>query len=153
MRRLPAVAACLALSLAAFGCVGGGGDDQGDAEDAAAAASAYFEGLAEGDGERTCDQVTAEGQQELANAAEGVPGLSGECAEVIDQVGPQLPKEAVDRLRQTAAAIDAGDVEIQEGVATVQVHGSTTPIQLEQEDGSWRITGETLRSSIGTNAP
>ena len=123
-----AVLLCTAL----LGC--GGGNDEDEVRETV---RTYLNAFADGDGERTCQQLTNEGRRGFLDAlAAQVPGLPTASCE-----------EAVDALEDAGADISVlRDVELTEvnvdgDTATVRAKGGTADAELVKTDDGWRIDG------------
>jgi hypothetical protein len=121
------IAALAALSIAAFaGCgpFGGGPED---------AVKDFSEALADGDGEKACDQVTDEyKEQELGG---------DDCEQNIEDAADELKDEDKDKLRD----VEVSDVEEDGDKATAKVKlegEDEDEVELEKVDGDWKISGE-----------
>jgi len=137
-----------AVAVVATGCGSAGGG--GESGDAAAVVSDYLTALADGDGTKACAQMTAEARAVMVTAGRTVSAVrADDCSGVFDRLSSLLPTPALGKLRTAAGEVDAKDAKIEGQAATVTVPGATVPIQLTDENGDWKITGETLRRSLG----
>lgn len=125
----------LAVLAAAFTFAGCGNST---ADDAAQPVKTYFDALADGDGERACDQLAGEAQRELVvSAVEQVPELNiTTCAETVEAVSGMIGPDEESRLRDAEMR-----VEVDGDTATVTPEGGTDSAEVAQIDGRWLIVG------------
>lgn len=126
------VAAAVVMSLP--GC----GDERDDEADTPArTVQAYLAALAEGDGDRACDELTADGRAELAAL---VPlhlrvAPMKDCVATAEQLSdamyPALADELID------AQVD--EVRVDGARATASARGGPARMRLVRRDGDWRI--------------
>jgi len=124
---VPVVAVCAAL----LGC---GGSDEDEVRDTV---RTYLTAFADGDGERTCEQLTDDARSGFVDA-------------LIAQV-PELPstscEAAVEALAGTGADtsvlrdVELTEVTVDGDTATVRAKGGTADAELVKTDAGWRIDG------------
>ena len=124
---LLAVAICTAL-------VGCGSSDE---DEAGTRVRAYLNAFADGDGERTCQQLTDEGARSFVDAITAqVPKLSASsCEEAVEAV--------VDAGADTSVLrdVELTQVTVDGDTATVRAKGGTADAELVKTDAGWRIDG------------
>ena len=127
---------CLALVWVGALAVGCGA--MSDAEQVKATVTTYLVALANGDGQRACDQLTGEQVRALASAAvEQVPELGAtSCVEVVESLAKQMGGDEKATLRDA----DVFDVSITGDTATAFVRLGK-PIELRRVAGAWLISG------------
>lgn len=125
----------LPLVVAAFAFVGCGNSP---ADEAAQPVETYFDALADGDGERACDQLAGEAQRELVvSAAEELPELGvTTCAETVEAVSGIIGPDEESRLRNAEMR-----VEVNGDTATVTPESGTDSADVAKVDGRWLIVG------------
>jgi len=129
---------CLtALLLAAL--AGGCGGDSADAEETVSSA---ISGLADGDGQQVCENITPAAQRRilalLADGPLGLPSIRAKtCAEGIVKLYAKLtePQRAV--LRDG----EVGEAKVEGDKAEVRVIGLAMRAELQKIDDRWMITG------------
>lgn len=130
---------CLATLLLALFVAAGCGGDKAAAEDTVTAA---VSGLADGDEQKVCDQLTAGAKKELlATLADNPLGFADihakTCEVAISKLHAELPQPIRDVLRDG----EVGDAEVSGDTATVHVVGVGTDAELRKIDDGWKITG------------
>ncbi len=129
---------CLATILLALFAAGCGGDTAA-AEDTVTAA---ISGLADGDEQKVCDQLTAGAKKELlttlADNPLGFADIRAKTCEVaISKLHDQLPEPIRDVLRDG----EVEDAKVTGDTATVHVVGAGTDAELRKVGDAWKITG------------
>ena len=145
----------LALALAAAGCGGDDDDGGGGATDQDAAAQAtrdYLTAYTEGDGAAACAQITEAAQQALEAAAVQAAERQGSektftCEEILTRAAGAGGQSA-EFLKPVIDSIDAEDVSVEGDRAEVDVEAASVPIVVENVDGEWLISEETVRQSF-----
>lgn len=127
------------LAVVAIGC----GDSTPTPEDVTSSA---VSGLAEGDEEKVCAQLTEPAKRKLLEVIADNPPIiepvrASSCEEAITKIHAQLtePIRAVLRDGEVEEADVSGDK------ATVAVTGAGTTVELEKIDDEWKITGGLFR--------
>ena len=125
------MAATAALALAS--CGGGG---QSDKEQVESTVRDYYTAFADGDGDKACDQLAEQTQQQFVKAA----GAKS-CADAL-QKAAQRPdvRRFTDRLR--SAKVLSVEVKGDNATAKVQAIGTTTSVPLVKQGDSWKIEGQ-----------
>ena len=132
--KLNAAALCAAaiMGAAAWGC--GGSDEDKVAE----TVETYMTGLADGDGDQACDQLTGDAKRALVDQiATNLPEIDSiSCPEVLEQLSGVLGEDEKGQMRdlEVTATVD-GDT------ATATVEGGTSDVELTKVDGKWLISG------------
>lgn len=131
-------AACLTTILLAL-LVAGCGGEKAAAEDTVTAA---ISGLAEGDEQQVCDQLTAGAKKELlvtlADNPLGFDDIHAKTCEVaIAKLHDLLPQPIRDVLRDG----EVEDAKVSGDTATVHVVGVGTDAELRKVGDGWKITG------------
>lgn len=111
----------------------------GDERDAAAEpVKVYFAGLAAGDGEQACEQISGEAQREML----------GYLGDLLPEFGIRTCAEGIEALAGNMGADEramledaAFEVELDGDRATVEPEGGTQAATVEKIDGRWLITG------------
>jgi hypothetical protein len=116
----------------AVGC--GGSDD--DPEDVV---RTYLEAVADGDGEKACDQLTGEAKRQAVDFLSSQAPEFGatSCEDGLDQLSENLGEDEKDILREPGEAT----VEIDGDSATVTFEEATTPAELTKSGDDWLISG------------
>jgi hypothetical protein len=135
--------AALALAATPSAC---GGDD--GASSPADAVRTYNNAVADGDGERACEQLDPAAQEELQQSTQGA--ARGSCKQVIELIAAFYDDATKDKLRDAKiAASEQGD----RGSARFSSPGglggpdAQQTYQLRRVEGDWKIT------SLGLDAP
>lgn len=131
----PAVLALLVAGALIAGC----GGDQADAE---ATVSNAIAGLAKGDEQQVCAQLTPAAEKKLlvvlADNPLGFPDIKAKtCEEAIRKLYPKLNEP-------TRAVLQDGEVDdatVKGDKATVHVTGAGMDVELQKLDDKWMITG------------
>ena len=149
MLRPAITAAALALAAYAVGC---GGDDAASPADAV---RAYNGALADGDGERACEQLDAAAQEELQQATQG--RARGSCKQVIELIAAFYDEATKDKLREAKVASSAqGDQGSARFSAPTGLGGPAREqtYELHRTGGEWKITSLGLSvANPGTGVP
>jgi len=150
MRRPALTAAALVLATAPSAC---GGDD--GAASPADAVRSYNNAVADGDGERACNQLDSAAQQELRDSTQGA--ARGSCKQVIELVAAFYDDATKERLRDAkVAGSEQGDRGSARFTSPVGFGGPEREqtYELRKVDGEWKITslGLTL-GEPGIGAP
>lgn len=131
--------AAVLLAVAALGC----GNSTPTPEDVTSAA---VSGLAEGDEEKVCAQLTEPAKRTLLEVIADDPPIiepvrADSCEEAITKIHAQLtePIRAVLRDGEVEEARVTGDK------AVVPVTGAGTDVELQKVDDEWKITGGLFR--------
>ena len=137
MSRFPSAAPWLAAVLLAGVAAGCGGGDDGAATPEAAY-EAYFDAVADGDGEKACGYLTEPYQAEIAKEVADL-GESGEEASCEDAV-------SIAQIFFSEAEPNLKDVEIRGDTATgfdpgIGVFEPRT-VEFERIEGDWKISGD-----------
>lgn len=114
---------------------GGGGSDEGQVR---AAVTGYFDGLASGDGEAACANLTGDRVRALAESiSEQLPELNvTNCQDAISALTKQLGTDELDRLKDLDITVTVtGDT------ATAQIKGATKTARLRRAGDRWLISG------------
>lgn len=136
MRR--ALMACLASgSLLATGC--------GGARSAEDVASDAVSGLAAGDEQKVCAQLTEPAKRKLLAELAGDPPLvepirARTCEEAITKVHAQLTEP----IRAVLADGEVDDAQVDGDTAIVHVTGAGVDLELQKISDEWKITGGLL---------
>lgn len=142
--------AALALVATAGGC---GGDDASSTP--AGAVRAYNDAVAEGDGERACEQLDPAAEKELRRATQG--SARGSCKQVIDLLSAFYDDATKDRLEKTeVAAAEQGDTARVRFRSPVGFGGPDRDqtYELKRVGGEWKITSLGLSAAdAGAVAP
>jgi tetratricopeptide (TPR) repeat protein len=138
----------LGLALAAVAVLAGCGGGGSDKDKAQAVVKTYLGALADGDGEKACDQMTGELKRETVDTLpQDVPALKNlaSCKEVVAVIADNIGGDEKQKLRNIkfAATTVNGDE------ATVKVEGATSDVELRKSDGRWYISGGLLGESGG----
>jgi hypothetical protein len=91
----------------------------------------YFEAVADGDGDTACGLLTEDAQSEILEEVGG-----GDCEEAVEQAEEELNDDQKDELRD----IEPEEVDVDGDRATISVEGADGEVELEREDGEWRIS-------------
>ena len=131
-------AACLAtLFLALF--VAGCGGDKAAAEDTVSTA---ISGLAEGDEQQVCDQLTAAAKQKLlATLADNPLGFKNIRAKTCEEGITKLYDSLGEPIRAVLRDGEVQDTRLDGDKAVVHVTGAGMDIELEKISDEWMITG------------
>jgi hypothetical protein len=130
----PVVAlAVLVLVVLAAGC---GNGDGSDIEQARNAVRDYFTGIAEGDGDRSCDRMSNAAQEKLADQVGEQEPQSGidSCQEAVERLSEQLADEDLAVLRDPQI-----DVTLNRDQATASVKDGPSDVTVIKVDGEWLI--------------
>ena len=121
----------------AGGC--GGSDDGADDAGPEDVVRTYLEAVADGDGERACDQLTDDVQRQAVDFLSAqLPQLeASSCADGLGQLAEDLGEEEKDGLRDPGEA----SAEIDGDTAIVRFEQGTTDAELTKEGDSWLISG------------
>lgn len=116
--------------------LGACGGDESDA--AAEPVRVYFAALADGDGERACEQITGEAQREML----------GYLGDLLPEFGVRTCAEGIEVLAGNMGADERAiledatfEIEIDGDRATVEPEGGTQAASVEKIEGRWLITG------------
>jgi hypothetical protein len=107
------------------------GDAGGEASGPEQTVRNYLDGLGEGDGEKVCDQFTAEGRQEFDQI--------GGCADFFSGILSQLTEVQRNELRELDAEVEVDGERATARVPKLEGGGEET-LNLAKEDGQWKIT-------------
>jgi hypothetical protein len=104
-------------------------------EEIRAAVQDYLGGLATENAPQVCDALTEQAQQVLGRDL-GIE--AGQCEEAAGEVASFATGQA----QQALSDADAVDIEVMGDRATAQVSlaGTTVPIELQKQDGEWRVS-------------
>jgi hypothetical protein len=104
-------------------------------EEIRAAVQDYLGGLATDNAPQVCDALTDQAQ-ELLGRDLGIE--AGQCEEAAGEVASFATGQA----QQALSDADAVDIEVMGDRATAQVSlaGTTVPIELQKQDGEWRVS-------------
>jgi len=125
----------LLLAALPFALVACGGNEE---DRAAEPVKSYLAALADGDGERACDQLTGNAQRELiAGLAEGLPEAGVmTCEEAVEKMSGIVGPDEADLLSDAEVEVtldgDRGKARPVEGTDTIDIVKS---------DGRWLIDG------------
>ncbi len=134
--------AAFALAVYAVGC----GDDGGASP--ADSVRAYNDAVADGDGDKACDQLTEAAQEELQQATQG--RARGSCKQVIELLAAFYDDATKEKLRDAKVASSAqGDRGSARFSAPSGLGGPPREqtYELEREGEEWKIT------SLGLSGP
>jgi hypothetical protein len=133
VRRAALVLALVGVAVAASGC-----GEASDSEQVKATVMTYLHAVADGDGQRACDQLTGEQVRALATmAVERVPELGAtSCVEIVRSLAQQIGSDE----KATMRSADVFDVSITGDTATAFVRRGQ-PIELRHVAGAWLISG------------
>ena len=124
-----------AVVLAVALVVGCGGSEDSPED----VARTYLEAVADGDGEKACDQLTGEAQRQAVTfLAQQVPEFGAtSCEDGLDMLGENLGEDEKEILR------DPGEATVDENgdTATVTFENATTPAELTKSGDDWLISG------------
>lgn len=137
---------CTVLAMVIGGC---GGDD---ADSAKKPVEVYFSALADGDGEKACEQISGEAQREMVGQLSGLVPEAGAatCPDAVEALAGNLGLDEKALLEDAAFKVTLdGDR------ATVAPDGGTEAADVEKIDGRWLITGGLTGSGEtgGSEAP
>ena len=121
----------------AVGLAGCGGDDEPDRDSPERTVNSYLTALAEGDGERACEELTPDAQAELSGLLATQLGLARlkDCVAMAEQLGDVLGPATAEELLDG----DAGDVRVDGATATASPPGGPARIRLVRRGGDWQI--------------
>jgi hypothetical protein len=104
-------------------------------EEIRAAVQDYLGGLATENAPQVCDALTEQAQRVLGRDL-GIE--AGQCEEAAGEVASFATAQA----QQALSDADAVDIEVMGDQATAQVSlaGTTVPIELQRQDGEWRVS-------------
>lgn len=127
--------ASVLLALLVAGC----GGDKAAAQDTVTAA---ISGLAKGDGQKVCDQLTAGAKRQLlATLADNPLGLADIHAKTCEAAISKLHDELPQPIRDVLTDGEVDDARVTGDTATVHVVGAGTDAELRKVGGTWKITG------------
>lgn len=141
----------LAVALLATGAGCGGGDG---ADSPAGAVRTYNEAVAEGDGERACNQLDAAAREELHQSTQGE--ARGSCEETIELLSDFYDDATKDRLRNAkVAATTEGDRATARLTSPTGLGGpdQRQVYELRRVDGDWKIASLGLTPEPAPVAP
>ena len=127
-----AVAAALVGAVALAGC---GGSSSHSEAGPRATVQRYFAAVAAGQPRAACAELTEQSRQRLAERAQAVHARGNDCAAVMRVVFTSVYGSRLARLahpRITALRVSGGK-------ASASVEGVDAPLQLVDQDGTWRI--------------
>lgn len=131
-----ALLAVAALTLAVAGC----GED--DASKAESTVSTAVSGLAKGDEQKVCAQLTPAAQRKvitiLRTGPLGLPSIrASDCRDAIVKLHAALPQV----IRDVLVDGEVGDAKVSGDKAKVRVIGAGMTADLQKIDGRWKISG------------
>jgi len=126
------LAVTLAAAVIGSAC---GGSDESKVEETV---RTYLNGIADGDGQTACDQLTGAAKRELTTAlTELVPELNAaSCEDAIDGLAENLGEDERRVLRDADL-----NVAVSGDSATATPTEGTSDVKLEKADGEWLISG------------
>ena len=121
----------------ALGLAGCGGDDEPEGDSPERTVRTYLSALAEGDGERACEELTTKGQAELSERVATQLGLARlkDCVAMTEQLSDVLPETTAEELLEP----DAGEVKVDGPKATASPPGGPVRMRLVRRGGDWLI--------------
>jgi len=131
------------LAVAALAVAGCGEDDASRAE---GTVSTAVSGLANGDEQKVCAQLTPAAQRKvitiLRTGPLGLPSIrASDCRDAIVKLHAALPQV----IRNVLVDGEVGDAKVSGDKATVRVIGAGMTADLQKIDGRWKITGGLFR--------
>jgi len=132
--RLPIAVSAILVALTLSAC-GGGSDDSGEVSDTV---TSYLSALADGDGQKACDQLSSsEAAQIFQEATTVLPELRATgCADALSKLSESLGGE-----RKALESVEVTNVKVNGDSATAEVVGGTTTVHLTKTDDTWLISG------------
>lgn len=131
------------LAVAALAAAGCGEDDASKAE---STVSSAVSGLAKGDEQKVCEQLTPSAQRKvitiLRTGPLGLPSIrASNCRDAIVKLHAALPQV----YRDVLVDGEVGDAKVSGDKAKVKVIGAGMTADLQKIDGTWKITGGLFR--------
>ena len=136
MLRPALTVAALALAATGAGC---GGDDASSTP--AGAVRTYNDAVADGNGDKACNQLADSAQKELQRSTQG--SARGSCKQVVDLLAAFYDDATKDRLRDAkVAAAQTGDTARARFTSPVAFGGPDREqtYELKREGDEWKIT-------------
>jgi hypothetical protein len=128
VRAAAAILLAAAAALSLLGCRGSEGDTP------ERTVEGFLSALEDGDGERTCGELTAAGRGELERFLPlFVPGTKpGTCSEVVERAAKGIARGTLRRAKVRTARVKGA-------TATLTTEGGPNVVRLIRSDGEWRI--------------
>jgi hypothetical protein len=132
----------VSLALLAVTALLAAGCGASDADDAKSTVSTAVSGLAKGDKDQVCEQLTPGAQRQVLKVLRtgplGLPSIrAATCGEAVDQLHAAMPKV----IRNVLVDGEVDDAKVSGDKATVHVVGAGMTAELQKIDGTWKITG------------
>jgi hypothetical protein len=117
----------------------GCGGSSGDADGIRTTLQTYLTAIADGDGQRACDQLTKDqARVVISQATAKAPELqAASCADALTKLSGALDADQKRTLRDAKVS----NVRINGGSATAEVVGGSQTAELEKSHGRWLISG------------
>jgi hypothetical protein len=135
------------LAALLVGC-GGDGSSGSDEEQIEATIKNYFAAFADGDGDKSCEQLTDEARENLEKGLEGVG--TGKC-EDLPEAMKQLPDEQRNELKKLKDA-EVTDIKVTGDTATAvpTLEGERgNEVKLRRVGDDWKIDADFFTSDTG----